>query len=251
MKIKYLSIPLLLAGATTGLYSQLVGIGTRTSVATLDVVTKSSLATSPTLKIINTDNNNILTAQDNGDLGIGKSSHNPVAQLTIFGINNNGTDSQSSYRATYPDSQQNWDIYINPKQNDLNPAYPGFISLIFDNDGIKNQYFTTNNYGTFFGHHVDRINSGLFFAEVGTTLFSTYRLSPTSPYLTTRQATAYTNGSLRIADENKGYVAGGTCTNPGTIAFNSTNDNFLGCVEIYNADGTNSGEKIWKKLNNN
>ena len=232
------------------LSSQSVGIGTTSPNSSLDIITKTTLSANKVLKVVNTDGNFMITGLDNGDFGIGKTLQYPDSQMTIFGINNNGTASQPSYNATYSGNLQRWGIYINPKQGDLNPAYPGFVSMIFDNDGSRSTYYRTNNYGTFFGTHGSSVATGLFFAENGSTIFSTYRLDG-SPYLTTTKITAYTSGSLRIMDENKGYAVGGSCTNPGTIALDSTNNNFIGCVEIYDAGGNNTGVLIWKKLNNN
>lgn len=244
---------LLLIGAfliCENLYSQFVGIGTTSPNASLDIVTKTNLSANKVLKIANTDGNFIMTGSDSGDFGIGKTLLYPDSQLTIFGINNNGTASQPSYNAAYSGNPQRWGIYINAKQGDLNPAFPGFVSMIFDNDGSKNTYYSANNYGTFFGAHGSGVATGIFFAENGSTIFSTYRLDG-SPYLTTTKITAYTSGSLRIMDEKKGYAAGGSCVNPGTIAFDSTTNSFLGCAEIYDAGGNNTGVSIWKKLNNN
>lgn len=238
---------ILLSGILSG---QSVGIGTTSPNSSLDIVTKTNLNTNKVLKIVNTDGNMMMTGLDNGDFGIGKTLQYPDSQLTIFGINNNGLSTQPSYNATYSGNPQRWGIYINPKQDDLNPAYPGFVSMIFDNDGSKSTYYTTNNYGTFFGTHGSSVASGVFFAENGSTIFSTYRLDG-SPYLTTTKITAYNSGSLRIMDENKGYAVDGSCINPGTIAFDSVNNNFIGCAEIYDAAGSNTGVMVWKKLNNN
>lgn len=249
MKKKYIFLYLVLF-LSGDFYGQFVGIGTTNPISALDIVTKTSQNANKVLKVVNTDGNFMITGLDNGDFGIGKTLLYPDSQMTIFGINNNGAASQPSYNATYSGNLQRWGIYINPKQGDQNPAYPGFVSMIFDNDGSKSTYYTTNNYGTFFGTHGSSIASGIFFAENGSTIFSTYRLDG-SPYLTTTKITAYTSGSLRIMDENKGYAVGGSCTNPGTIALDSTNNNFIGCVEIYDAGGNNTGVLIWKKLNNN
>lgn len=236
------------------LLCQFVGIGTTNPISSLDIVTKTNLNTNKVLKVVNTDGNFTLTGTDSGDFGIGKTLQYPDSQVTIFGINNNGTASQPSYNATYSGNPQRWGIYINPLQGDQNPAYPGFISMVFDNDGSKSTYYSTSNYGTFFGTHGSGVATGLFFAENGSTIFSSYRIdtSPTAKqYLTTNKVTAFTSGSLRIADENKGYAVGGSCTNPGTIAFDSANNNFIGCAEIYDTGGNNTGVMIWKKLNNN
>lgn len=232
------------------LFSQRVGIGTTSPISSLDLVTKTSLQANSVLKLINTDGDYLLTGQDNGDFGLGRTAYESDSQLTLFGINNLGAASQPAFNAGYVGNTQRWSIYINPEQGNQNPAYPGFISLIFDNDGNKNSYFTANGYGTFFGSHGSAIATGIFFAENGSTIFSTYRLDG-NPYLTTTKATAYTNGTLRIMDENKGYAVGGNCTNPGSIAFDSANNNFIGCAEIYDANGNNTGTMIWKKLNNN
>jgi len=248
-KIIYLLGLSILSG---NLFSQFVGIGTTNPLSSLDIVTKTNLNANKVLKVVNSDGEFTLTGLDNGDFGIGKTTQYPDSQVTIFGINNNnnGTASQPSFNSTYSGNPQRWGIYINPKQGDQNPAYPGFVSMIFDNDGSKNTYYSTNNYGTFFGAHGSSVSTGIFFAENGSTIFSTYRLDG-SPYLTTTKVTAYTSGSLRIMDENKGYAVGGSCTNPGTIAFDSANNNFIGCAEIYDAGGNNTGVMVWKKLNNN
>lgn len=246
------TIPFLLLGEF--LFAQKVGIGTTSPISPLDIVTKTNVSTNKVLKVVNTDGNFTLTGMDNGDFGIGKTLLYPDSQATIFGINNNGTASQPSYSATYSGNPQRWGLYINPVQGDLNPALPGFVSMVFDNDGSKSNYYSTSNYGTFFGTHGSGVATGLFFAENGSTIFSSYRID-TNPatlhYLTTTKVTAFTSGSLRIMDENKGYTVGGACTNPGTIAFDSANNNFVGCAEIYDAGGNNTGVMVWKKLNNN
>lgn len=232
-------------------FSQGVGIGTTSPTATLDVVSKNSAAaTDKVLKVQNTDGYFILTGLNSGDYGIGRTLLNPSAQFSVFGINNNGTASVPSFLVTYDTPpRQKWGFYINPVQGEFNPAYSGFMNWIFDNDGNKNQYFTQNNYGTFFGvHNGSNNNSGIFFAENGTTTFSTQWID--NQYLTAVKAAAFTQGSLRIQDEGNTNTIGGPCTNPGTLTFDASGNNFMGCAEIYNQDGTNSGVTVWKKLNN-
>lgn len=228
--------------------AQQIGIGTRNPVATVDVVSKGTSANDKVLQVFNSDGKKLLSGLDNGNYGIGTTDLLPSAQLTVFGTDNAGAGTSPALFATYPADPQKWGIYLNPTQGVFNPAKPGFISWYFDNDGLINQYFTANNYGSFFGvHNGMNGNSGLFFAENGTTFFASQGFTN---YLTTNRAVLFTNGSLRIQDENKGYVEGGNCTNPGTIAFDSLNNNFLGCAELYDTAGTNTGVKIWKKLNN-
>ncbi len=235
-------------------FAQRVGIGTTSPNSTVDIVAKSSNVDSKSFHIKNTDQTTLIAVHDNGDVSLGSTTTAPVAQFTIFGKNNEGIASEPALNVTYPNNPQHWGIYINPQQGDINPALPGYFNFYMDNDGIMNQYSTPGNYGSFFGHHASGFNSGIFFAENGTTVLSTYRPDYSSTalhYLTTTPIGFYISGSARLEDEQKGYTEGGNCTNPGVIAYDSANSNFLGCAEIYDAAGNNTGTMIWKKLNNN
>lgn len=244
--------------ASGSIVAQQVGIGVGnsrpTSGVTLDIITKTSTKDNKAIKVVNKDGYTLFEGLDNGDFGIGKTLYSPDAQLTIFGNNNQYNALEPAFQVSYADAPQKWGIYILPKQGELTPAYAKGIALILDNDGIKNQYYTANNYGTFFGPHTNDLGlTGIFLAESGTTTFSARRpdQDPSNiHYFQTNKVGAFLNASLRIQDENKGYAAGADCIHPGTMAFDSANNSFLGCVEIYEND-VNTGKMVWKKLNNN
>lgn len=165
--------------ASGSLVAQQVGIGVGTSKptadVTLDIITKTTTKDNKAIKVVNKDGYTLFEGLDNGDFGIGKTLFSPDAQLTIFGKNNQYNTLEPAFQVSYADAPQKWGIYILPKQGELTSAYTKGIALILDNDGIKNQYYTANNYGTFFGPHTNNAGTGLFLTETGTTIFSARR----------------------------------------------------------------------------
>lgn len=243
-----------------------VGIATENPQATLDIVPATTLPTNKLLNILNSDGKTLMNGLDNGDIGFGirENGSLPLGQITAFGENGKGMGSPASFLVNYTDVPgQKWGYYINPKQGDFNPALPGYFSFYMDRDGIMGApYFNydattyiNSAYGNYFGFHDNSRNlGGLFFTDHGNLILSSYRVDRQNldeqnqgRYVTSLKIGLLSNVSLRVKDENKGYAVGQSCLNPGTIAM--VGNDFLGCAEVYN-DDVNTGEKIWKKLNN-
>ncbi|WP_434575262.1 hypothetical protein [Riemerella anatipestifer] len=241
--------------------AQKVGIGTTSPVYTLDIKTASNKSEDKALRILNSDGKIIMSGRNNGAFGFGATTtDSPIAQMTVYGKDNSYLDTVPTFSIYAQDTQASFRTYINPKQKELNQSYMGTHSWILDKDSSKITYKTTNAsgvsaYGAFVGFHSTSTANGFFLLDSGTTVFASHRLDQNSSLYGSvltgdRQIALLTNGSLRIEDEGKSYSAESSCTNPGVIAFDSTNDNFIGCVEIY-SNGVKTGEMKWKKLNNN
>lgn len=182
-----------------------------------------------------------------------------VAQFITYGEDNKGIGTVSTFSILSTETNSSFRTYIRPKQGEFNQTYAGYHTWILNKDGDKSLYKTVNSsnvpaYGAFFGFHAASVYNGIFFTDSGLSVLATYREDRSDKTAfenpDERNVTASTEGTLRIEDEQKGYAAGEACTNPGVIAFDSADNNFLGCVELYDGN-TKTGEMVWKKLNNN
>ncbi|MCU7581062.1 hypothetical protein [Riemerella anatipestifer] len=241
--------------------AQKVGIGTTSPVYTLDIKTTTNKPEDKAFRILNSDDKIIMSGRNNGAFGFGATTtDNPIAQMTVYGKDNTYLDTVPTFSIYAQDTKASFRTYINPKQKELNQSYMGTHSWILDKDSSKTTYKTANAsgasaYGAFVGFHSNGTANGFFLFDSGTTVFASHRIDSSPAIYSSvlsgdRQIALLTSGSLRIEDEGKAYSAESSCTNPGVIAFDSTNDNFIGCVEIY-SNGVKTGEMKWKKLNNN
>ncbi|MGP2570090.1 hypothetical protein ACT4R9_06270 [Ornithobacterium rhinotracheale] len=202
------------------------------------------------------------TLSNDGRFTIGKASQDGRkgdGNLSIIGKDNQGNGTTPTLKVSYEGNLQNFAIYQNATKGAFNPASQGYWQWITDEDGAKTKYetkFTSGSYdlGAYYGtnnltDNTNSDNTGIFIWESGAVHTNAYRLDR-KEHARGLPGDFIFAGSITINDENKNSQAGEICEYPGTITFNSNDDAFLGCAEIFNEEGVVI-KKIWKKLNNN